>query len=225
MIRPTSPPAALALSLACCLAASGCGHGSQTAHDLLDKYPTPIYSLTGEQLNGGPLGRPKCEDAQAGWLARVDTDRDGTVDLDELLTNARAQFDVMNIDRSGKITADQLATYRAPFALSSRPEPAPDKDGPDAGADDSGTDKSPSKGDARHRNERNGDRPQGVRPPSSQPDPVLAADGNLDFEVTLDEYLIQQRESFMQLDKNKDRHLSSDELAVLCHVRERAAIR
>lgn len=214
---PRSPSLRLVIAMTCCLVGSGCGHDSPSTEELLEKYPTPIYSLTGEPLNGGPLGQPKCEDAQAAWASRVDADHDGFIDLNELLDNARAQFTAMDLDHSGALTSDQLSLYRKPFTLTPRTPPASTENDATAPSD------SPS--GAHHKKDSSADRPQGIRPPTSQPDPVLAADSNLDFKVTLDEYLAQQRESFTQLDKNKDHRLSSDELAVLCHIRERAATR
>lgn len=231
MPRLFPPSPAMVLSLVCCMAVAGCGHGSITSQELLEKYPTQIYSMTGEPLNGGRLGRPKCEDAQAAWLARVDTDRDGTIDLEELLAESSRQFAVMNIDHSGQLTADQLEAYRAPYALNreSAPKPQTDASRGDGPADDG------PQGDGPQEDRQRGDRPGGhtqgrggngggPRPAASQPDPVLAADSNLDFEVSLQEFMIQQRENFRQLDKNHDQRLSADELNILCHIRERAAI-
>lgn len=222
---PRSPSLRLVMSMTCCLAGFGCGHNAPSTEELLARYPTPIYSLTGEPLNGGPLGRPKCEDAQTAWAARVDADHDGFIDLDELLDNARAQFAAMDLDHSGALTSDQLSVYRKPFALSPRTPPASTGTSADSdGATPDDSQSAPQSG-AHRKKDPAADRPLGLRPPSSQPDPVLAADSNLDFKVTLDEYLAQQRESFTQLDKNKDHRLSADELAVLCHIRERAATR
>ena len=225
MSRLFPPPATLVLSVVCTMTAAGCGHGSMSSTELLEKYPTQIYSLTGEPLNGGALGRPKCEAAQADWLARVDTDHDGTLEIDELLAETNRQFTVMNIDHSGQLTADQLEVYRAPFALTRDAAPGPQPDGSDQ---DHGQDRGDQ--DQDHDQGRRGGRDAphagtGPRPPASQPDPVLAADSNLDFEVSLQEFILQQRENFRQLDKNHDQRLSADELNALCHMRERAAIR
>jgi hypothetical protein len=225
MSRLFPPPATLVLSVVCTMTAAGCGHGSMSSKELLEKYPTQIYSLTGEPLNGGVLGRPKCEAAQADWLARVDTDHDGTLEIDELLAETNRQFTVMNIDHSGQLTADQLEVYRAPFALTRDAAPGPQPDGSDQ---DRGQDRGDQ--DQDHDQGRRGGRDAphagtGPRPPASQPDPVLAADSNLDFEVSLQEFILQQRENFRQLDKNHDQRLSAGELNALCHMRERAAIR
>ncbi len=186
------------------VAVSGCSWGRPSASEMLMRFPTPIYSLTGEKLKG-----PSCEDAQSQWLARVDQDGDGTIDLSELKAEAKRLFALMDLNHDGVITADELSTYRG-LTADQPEEAAPPNDGqqPD---DDKGTGKG-----KRERQLPN-------RPSSSQPDPVLAADANLRFQVTLDDFLAQQQENMIQFDKNKDGQLDAHELNLLCRIREQAA--
>ena len=182
----------------CGMAVSGCQGRPAPTSDMLTKYPTPIYSLTGERLNGGALGQPACDEAQAAWLKRVDQDRDGTLDAEELMTEAKRQFALMDLNHDGIITAAELSAYRSQM------------DGTSAAMPQEPTD-------------RRGVQQLPMHPASSQPDPVLSADSNLDFQVTLDEYLTQQRENLSLYDKDKDRSLDAQELNKLCRIREQAA--
>ena len=187
----------LALTIASFLA-TGCYSNAPTPTDLLIRFPTPIYSLTGERLLGGAQGQPTCDEAQTAWLQRVDTDHDGSIDLKELISEARKQFALMDINHDGTVTADELAVFRS--GGPSSPSQAPDEE-----------------------KDRRGVHRLQEHPQSSQPDPVLSADANLDFQVTLDEFLAQQSDNMSQFDKDKNQRLDAQELKHLCRLREQAA--
>ncbi|HUB94266.1 MAG TPA: EF-hand domain-containing protein, partial [Stellaceae bacterium] len=89
-------------------------------HPFGDRRPVvrqgPIFSPNGEPLSGGPLGDPSCKDAMQKWLARVDANHDGTIEVSEFMADARRQFSAMDLDKSGVLTPDILARYRAPYA-------------------------------------------------------------------------------------------------------------
>ena len=185
----------------CLFVLAGCGNlGGPSSTDLLSRYPTPIYSLTGEILNGGPLGQPRCEAAQESWLNRVDTDHDGLLELAELQDEARRLFAQMDLNKDGFITADELAVYRAAFQNPDQPP---------------GMEIDPKAPKGTHR--------LPIHPHGSQPDPVLSADSNLDFQVTLDEFLALQKDNIARYDKNHDHKLDAGELQQLCRERERSA--
>jgi hypothetical protein len=158
----------------------------------------PIYSPNGEPLSGGRLGDPKCPDVMAAWLARVDQDHDGAIDLGEFLADARRQFAAMDLDKTGVLTPDVLARYRAPYSTGRSLE---------VGSDDDGN----SDDDKRRRREGRG-------PPVAEdrPDPVMLADTGLRNRVTLEQFLAYERRNFATLDKNRDGRLDHDELAALC---------
>jgi len=151
-----------------------------------------LFSPNGEPLNGGALGRPKCEDALARWFDRVDADHDGTLARDEFLGDARRQFAVMNLDRDGLLTPSVLARYRAAFA---------------------GT---PAADAADH--PRDGKR--GADLVTGGPDPVMAADVHLRNQVSLDDFLAHAERVFAALDINRDGRLGRDEVLRLCHPAE-----
>ena len=163
------------------------------SQDLLERFPTPIYSLTGEILNGPGKVRQSCSDAQAGWLKRISPAEDG-INLEQLQAEAKLQFDRMDLNHDGIITAAELRIYRAPLQIVQEDS----KDGRNI-----------------HR--------MPLRPHVSQPDPVLSADTNLDFQVTLKEFQAYQTDLFKQLDVNHHQKLTIREVAVLCQQREQAA--
>ena len=165
-----------------------------SSQELLDRFPTPIYSLTGEILNGPSSPRLNCTEAQEAWLKRI-SPADDSLTLEQLQAEARLQFERMDINHDGVITSAELSIYRTP-QQNAAPEEAKDS-----------------------RNVRR----MPLRPHTSQPDPVLSADANLDFQVTLDEFLTYQAELFHQMDVNQHHKLTIHELSALCHQREQAA--
>lgn len=138
-----------------------------------------VYSPNGEPLTGGPLGRPACADAVAGWFARTDLNHDGFLDHDEFMADAQAQFTRMDLDHSGVLTTAKLAVYRQPYqdvpppSLQNSHSPRGDQAGEDQG-----------------------------RPPrlQDQEDPVMVADKTLSFKVTQGEYMAHVEEMFVRLD-------------------------
>lgn len=167
---------------------SACGHGASAPEK-----PRVVYSPNGEPLSGGPLGLPDCDDAVSGWFDRADTNRDGTIDLNEFLADARRQFAVMDLDHDGNITPGELAIYRTPYGQSSSMAPLPEDVASDVQSDDSSDGDNPSK------------------KPSSpilldQADPVMSADVNLHYKVTLPEFLALAKRKFSQLDTSHSGH-------------------
>jgi hypothetical protein len=164
----------------------------------------PIFSPNGEPLSGGPLGDPSCADAMGTWLARVDTDHDGTIDLKEFLADARRQFAAMDLEKSGVLTPAVLAQYRAPYSAE-RPGEVADDDQDQGqrrrGRRDDDTGDSDNKG-----------------PPRvlERADPVMLADVQLRNRVTLEEFLTYERGNFASLDRNRNGRLDRDELVATC---------
>jgi hypothetical protein len=155
-----------------------------------------LYSPNGEPLSGGPLGQPKCEDAMAGWLAKLDAGHAGSIDAATYLADARRQFAAMDLDRSGVLTPSVLAQYRAPyFAERQRQTPREEDE---------------SERDRRRQRER--DPPIGT----DRTDPVMIADVNLRNRVTLDDFLAYARRNFAALDTNKDGRLDRGEAVAPC---------
>ena len=144
----------------------------------------PVISPNSEPLSGGILGRPDCDEALAKWFDRIDTNHDGVIDGAEFLADARAQFARMDLDHDGFITADELTTYRMPYLGS---------------------------GDAKP-----GAKRQRISQAAAEglEDPVMAADANLDFQVSLPEFLAQAETKFAKL--ASDGKMNRDALDGIC---------
>ena len=191
------------------------GHGGRStqADGRQGSAPAMLLSPNGEPLTGGSLGIRPCAEVMSLWFDRVDGNRDGKVDRQEFMADARIQFERMDLDRDGFITSDELSLFRTPFMEQSqaRPEPYPYSS-------------EPNKGEAPSRHSRHGskqpDMPAGPRVSAprmaSVADPVMAADTNLDFKVSLDEFLKQAANTFDLIDADHDGVLSLVETSKRC---------
>jgi Ca2+-binding EF-hand superfamily protein len=150
-----------------------------------------IYSPNGEVLNGGPLGRPTCEDALTTWFNRVDSNHDARISLEEFLADGRKQFAIMDVDHDGLITPSELDRYRATYKT----------------ADD---EKSTGNVDRRRDPARNS------ITDSSQPDPVMASDVRLRNQVSLQDYLAHAEKVFAIMDRKRNGFITRDETLATC---------
>jgi Ca2+-binding EF-hand superfamily protein len=123
------------------------------------------------------------------WLARVDRDRDGTIEREELIADARRQFAAMDLDHDGFVTPSELQEYRAPFAREERDR-------------------------ARRRDAGSGE----SRGSSDRPDPVMSADRSLRNKVSEADFLAQAERKFRLIDANHDARLDKYELTKACSV-------
>ena len=170
-----------------------------------------LYSPNGEPLSGGPLGHPDCREAMSAWFDRTDTDRDGSVDRDEYIADARRQFAVMDLDKDGMVTPAELAQYRAPYevdAATSTPETAEASKQSEQG---SGT----GSHRQRHRTAEHGSGGGGGGS-NDRPDPVMSADVNLRYQVSLADFLAYAERRFAEMDGNGDGRLSKAEVLQSC---------
>jgi hypothetical protein len=171
------------------LTLAGCG-GHDRDKARADPSARALFSPNGEPLNGGALGRPKCDEALARWFDRVDANRHGTLTLDEFLADARRQFAAMDLDRDGLLNPAELARYRATYTGA---PPAADT------------------ADTRRDGRGSADIIVGG------PDPVMAADVTLRNQVSLAEFLAHAERIFAGLDANRDGRLAKAEVLRLCH--------
>ena len=177
------------------LAVTACSHpnlGGPPENDGEPPAPALRLSPNGEPLTGGLA----CGDAIRQWFMRIDGNHDGRVDRAEFLADARAQFERMDLDHDGAITADELSAFRAPFLERAREE---ERDG--TGRRHAGEAGSPESGEAR---------------PGNGTDPVMSADTNLDFKVSLAEFLKQAADVFDRLDTGHGGSLGPQEVEGIC---------
>lgn len=169
------------------------------------------FSPNAEPLSGGPLGHPKCEEALAGWFERTDANHDGVIDRDEFMSDARRQFERMDIHHAGYVTALDLSEFRAPYEAPIGDEGTPPGNG--LGPSGSGGRRGPG-GDI----EAGGGRGNQQRNSSvdTRADPVMSADKTLSFKVTLADFLAQANDIFATLDRNHDGRVVKDAVIAGC---------
>lgn len=155
--------------------------------------PRPPQQHMISSPNGEPLGyasdRSRCEALLAEWFSAADTDRNGQLSDAEMYADAVRWFRRADADRDGAITVEELTALR-------RTIPAP-------GA-------APQQPERRTRAERDA---LVVR----EPDPVMAADINLDFRVSEAELLAMAGRRYATL----SRHGSVDRAAVMAECERR----
>lgn len=125
--------------------------------------PAPPVQHQIASPNGEPLGRAegtaRCEERLEAWFQRVDHDRDGRLSENEWLADADAWFARIDADRDGFATVSELTLIRRSLDPA---EPAPPPQTVSRGRSPTIIDRSP--------------------------DPVMAADTNLDFRVSTAEF-------------------------------------
>jgi hypothetical protein len=195
------------------VALAGCSHRRDAARD---RSLEPIFSPNGEPLNGGALGHPACAVAIAGWFARVDANQDGAIDRAEFLADTRRQFALMDRDKNGEITPEELDVYRAPYAASPTFAPADEAE--------AATGARPSGGRQGRGRRGGGGTPSAaagshgkVDVSADTPDPVMSADVNLKFRVSLSDFIAYETHEFDGLDRARTGRLTLAALqALLC---------
>ncbi len=162
-----------------------------------------IFSPNGEPLNGGPLGHPACPDAIAGWFRRVDVNHDGAIDLDEFLADTRRQFAAMDLAKDGEITAAELSAYRAPYEATGSLAPQDDSRAPTPAT---------TRRSRRQRGNSTGIPGFGRKGDVSTDaaDPVMSADVNLNFRVTLSDFITYKTKEFGEMDVKHTGRLTLD---------------
>jgi len=164
----------------------------------------PFISPLGEPIRA----RTPNEDTLARWFNQVDRNHDGFLTPDELVADAERYFDVLDTDHSGEIDPDELARYEWQVApeiqVNSRlrrarapGEPAPKADPDNAEGKD--------RDEKRQRKDRNS-MDYGLQGAAryallNLPEPVAAADADLNRAVTLQEFKQAALERFQLLDK------------------------
>jgi len=167
-----------------------------------------IYSPAGDPLNGGPLGHPACPAAMKNWFTRADVNHDNAVTIDEFLGDAKTQFQRMDIDKNGYLVSEELERFRMTY----RDEPANEHH------DNGDSDQSSGGG---HHGKKHGGEDENAASHGSNTgsviDPVMSADVNLDYKVSLDEFISYEKNTFKKLNAANDGKLTLVEVTkALC---------
>ena len=199
------------------LGVTGCSSSKQAgvqaqakARYLLHTSGPVLYSPNGEPLSGGVLGRPGCFDAVAAWFARVDANRDGQIDRPEFMADARVQFLRMDLDGDNSIYPSELLTFRGSFQ-----GPAPHNAAMPSPAEAFAADRDKLKALGLWPKD-DADTDEKTKKLQDYSDPVMTADNNLDFRVTLDEFTALAQDNFKGLDLNHDNKLERYEVFAAC---------
>jgi hypothetical protein len=181
---------------------AGCSTPDEKKKDTTPHYI--IYSPNGEPLNGGPLGHPTCDKALSGWFDRIDANHDSFLTKPEFLADTKAQFARMDIDKNGYLVSEELDRYREPYRQGLTPK------------NDNADKEKKSAHHSKNGGQDKNDKKDSPTDQASLIDPVMSADSNLDFKVTLDEFLTQSEKYFADLDADHNGQLSRDEVLTIC---------
>ncbi|MDZ5648811.1 hypothetical protein [Nitrospirillum sp. BR 11828] len=166
---------------------------------------------------GQTLGRTTSEDAAKvalrAWFIRVDTNQDGKLSLDEFQVEADAVFAHYDLNGDGALNVTELEKVRradrmAMMGQDGRPPRGGPGGGPDGNPEGAGPDGAPPDGGPGGPGGRGG----GMGGGRGGVDPIMAADTNLDFRVTRDEFRAYARALFEVIDANHDGQLTLEEI-------------
>ena len=223
MFQRFLPPALLLLTLAACASdqPAGPGHGGRPGG------PPPI------RLFISPSGEPfQGEGGLARWFAQVDTNHDGAITLEEFRADARHSFKVLDVNGDGTIDGIELQHYEhdivPEIGIMTFDEPGGGQrakhqriGGGRAGgsAPAGGGHTGPSQDPAQLlADQANAPTPAAGRDGAArysllnEPEPIAAADADVDGKVTLAEWMAQTDRRFAKLDHLKTGRLTLDSL-------------
>jgi hypothetical protein len=175
-----------------------------------------FISPAGEPFRPGPSGA----DALATWFVGADADRNGRLDLAELVADALRFFATLDTNADGGIDGFESARYEREVAPEISGEAAPG--GPaletDRGPPPGGPielpgrrpDGPPTGGGGFGRGALVGAAPFGV---TGEPQPIRAADQDLSSSVSKAEFEVHAGRHFIRLDTDRDGGLTQVELA------------
>ncbi|MEA1673855.1 EF-hand domain-containing protein [Nitrospirillum sp. BR 11163] len=154
---------------------------------------------------GQTLGRTTSEDAAKValrvWFNRVDTNQDGKLSRDEFQAEADAVFAHYDLNGDGALNVTELEKVRQADRMALMGHGGPEG-GPHGGPEGIPPDGPPGGGHG----------PGGMGGGRGGVDPIMAADTNLDFRVTRDEFRAYARALFEVIDANHDGQLTIEEI-------------
>ncbi len=154
------------------------------------------------------------------WFDRLDSSHTGRVTLAQLQADAERQFKLMDLRHDGKVTAEELSTYRlklmgGQYVSVSTPDQKDtierideDDDGPDTARGRRG----PSGRESDSRKQVDAF----AALTTDQPDPVMSADGDLDGSVTMEEFRALVAQNFAEFDKDHAGYVTKSEVQASC---------
>ena len=135
------------------------------------------------------------------WFDRADANHDGAVTLDEFINDAKTQFQRMDIDKNDYLVSEEVERFRMTYRdYQTGNKPADDKEDQQSPPDHHGKD---------HTGGSEGSE-------GSVIDPVMSADANLDYKVTLDEFTAYSQRTFKSLDADHNATLNLGEVTAIC---------
>jgi hypothetical protein len=209
----------LAVMLPLLAAAAQAAESAPNAIVITGRGGVPFISPMGEPIRA----RKPNEDTLARWFGQVDRNRDGFLTPDELQADAQRYFtEVLDTNHDGQIDPEEIIHYEWTVApeiqVNSRlrraraPGEAPPKDEAVTGEESHGG------GQRRDRErDRMDDGPQGAGRYAllNLPEPVAAADADLNRAITLQEFRQAALDRFNLLDKTHGGRLSLQALEAL----------
>jgi hypothetical protein len=172
---------------------------------------TPMCARPGaQQIFLSPMGEPFRADAgqpypSALWFARADKDKDGMLTHDEFVADALRFFETLDADKNGKLTPDEVGHYESVIA----PETSIYSARPDDFFDRSRREQ--DRGAMADSRDYGGPMGAGRYAWLNVPEPVVAADRDVDRVVTRDEFASSAAGTFKRLDVlNRERLRLSD---------------
>lgn len=146
----------------------------------------------------------------AAWFAAADGDKDGKLSLEEFEKDAGAFFARLDVNKDGYVNSPENTAYEtkiAPEITRLDPRVTQPKNFRAQHDPNLGVDQDPTKG--RYQKSIQGASQYSL---INEPQPVRAADANVDFRVSNAEWLGATAQRFEMLDKNADGALTADEL-------------
>lgn len=175
----------------------------------------PFISPMGEPFRAGPSG-----DALADWFHQADRNHDSLLTVDEMRADADRFFDKLDVNHDGEIDPDEVARYEGDVAPEVQGEPATIYDTRGAAgagsSDQAAVDPDPDSGGV---DIPGGgvDGPQGAGSFGliNLPEPVTAADTDLDRSITREEFRRAASDRFALLDTSHSGRLTLQQLEAM----------